>query len=816
MTNPNEYFSSKEIMVTDEEIVDLPVAEIEDQTYQLLPISKFNNEKDNSPQLEFANWAQFSEKFSFHIKKSAKSDNPCWSPTIYKAGEKRGNKNVVAISMAVLDVDSGVPFESLIKQIDSYAYLIHTSFSHTKEMPKYRVILPLANQVEANEWNEVWLRINTWLGNINDPATKDASRIYFMPACPPDSTDHFVKIANGKLLNISDLPELPVAVKKDLSQNNHWKAPIHIDGIEPIPADALGDNVQLVAMQQHCKFIQWVATPENQPIVSEPLWQAMLSNQCRFEGGTEAGHLASIHHPQYDEAATDRKIERCLNGSAPITCNRIMDLGFKGCPPGGCKLPSGNVTKSPAGLGVWANKKAESEDADQDASSDAIPVELKAYLNKYHSDGLIYVNGSFYGYKNGYWPRLNEQVDIRKKIALRLGKSAEVKKINELHSLCKDFCAADEQAVTPNLNLICLQNGTLDVEKGTLIDFSPDHHLTYKSDISWDENAKYERWLTFLNEIFVNDADKAEKIAFLKTWIGYCLVPDTTQHKFVWMVGGGGNGKGVLLAILTKLIGVSNVTDSHIEDLGDKYVRANLEGKLVNISSEMNANATLADGYLKSIVSGDRIAAERKYQDPFSFKPFVRLIGATNHLPRLQDLSEGFFRRAIILSFNRKFTDEDKDPELETRLTAELPGILTWAVEGLKELRLSGRFVIPPSSIEALQQYKIESDPVALFAGSCLQFNNDERMSPSEIYEGYKNWAKINGYSTFNIGNFGKRLAAIGPEYSRPGGNKKWHVKPINADGFEWDFSMMCRFRTPAPIQEKNANVIKLADIYKL
>ena len=63
----------------------------------------------------------------------------------------------------------------------------------------------------------------------------------------------------------------------------------------------------------------------------------------------------------------------------------------------------------------------------------------------------------------------------------------------------------------------------------------------------------------------------------------------------------------------------------------DRYLcKRELEGKLVNISSEMSAEATVADGYFKAIVSGDIVEAERKYKPSYSFRPFVRLIGATN------------------------------------------------------------------------------------------------------------------------------------------------------------------------------------------
>ncbi len=116
----------------------------------------------------------------------------------------------------------------------------------------------------------------------------------------------------------------------------------------------------------------------------------------------------------------------------------------------------------------------------------------------------------------------------------------------------------------------------------------------------------------------------------------------------------------------------------------------------------MGAQATIADSYLKEIVSGDVIEAERKFRDSFSFWPTVKLVGSTNHLPRLLDLSDGFFRRPMILQFNRQFLDGERDPNLKDKLVAELPGILAWAVQGLKNLRKRGYFVIPKSSIDAL------------------------------------------------------------------------------------------------------------------
>ena len=122
------------------------------------------------------------------------------------------------------------------------------------------------------------------------------------------------------------------------------------------------------------------------------------------------------------------------------------------------------------------------------------------------------------------------------------------------------------------------------------------------------------------------------------------------------------------------------MSNAYLDRLDEPYVRAELAGKLVNFSAEMSADSTVSDGYFKSIVGGDDTEASRKYQPSFTFTPYVRLIAATNHLPRLLDPSDGFARRAVILTFNRQFQGPKEDTKLEGKLLAELQGILVWAV----------------------------------------------------------------------------------------------------------------------------------------
>lgn len=416
-----------------------------------------------------------------------------------------------------------------------------------------------------------------------------------------------------------------------------------------------------------------------------------------------------------------------------------------------------------------------------------MPSEVKKFLARCFPGGLIYTNATFLGYECGYWRRLDELPEVGKKIAFHFGQELEkAKDIRNLQELLKNLVAEREIDVAPNKALICLENGTLDTNTYQLIEHSPKNWLQTKIPAPWNPDATCERWQQFLLEIFRDDPDRQQKIDFIQEWFGYCLTPDASQHKFVWMVGAGGNGKSVLLNVLTYLVGRNNVSHAYMERLDRGCVRAELEGKLVNISAEMSADATIADGYFKAIVSADIVEAERKFKPSFSFRPYVRLIGATNHLPRLLDLSDGFFRRAIILTFNRQFGAHEQDAGLEEKLLAELPGILVWSMDGLQRLRNRGKFDIPLSSAVALNQYRQEADPIGLFVEDCLERIEIRGLRSIDIYDGYSKWCKANGYSPKNHSGFGKRLKELGFELHRTASGSCWKVKAKDGNGYIW------------------------------
>jgi phage/plasmid-associated DNA primase len=131
----------------------------------------------------------------------------------------------------------------------------------------------------------------------------------------------------------------------------------------------------------------------------------------------------------------------------------------------------------------------------------------------------------------------------------------------------------------------------------------------------------------------------------------------------------------VLLSVLAALLGQHNVAAVQPSQFDNRFQRAHLHGKLANIVTEIAEGAELADAALKAIVSGELTTAEHKHKPPFDFQPFATCWFGTNHMPHSRDFSDALFRRAIVLTFNRKFYGTDRDEGLKEKLFAELPGI---------------------------------------------------------------------------------------------------------------------------------------------
>ncbi len=290
--------------------------------------------------------------------------------------------------------------------------------------------------------------------------------------------------------------------------------------------------------------------------------------------------------------------------------------------------------------------------------------------------------------------------------------------------------------------------------------------------VLYDPEAHAPRFEQFLSEVFEGAFDKSDRILAILEFMGLSLTTTTEFEKALLLVGSGGNGKSVLLKVLENMVGEKNRAAVQMKQLENRFQRAHLDGKLANVMSELSEGGEIPDAEIKAIISGETITAEHKLRPPFEFLPICKLWIATNHMPNVRDLSDGLFRRFLILSFPNRFDDKpNRDTRLVEKLAIEASGILNLCLRALAGVFDRGSLTEPLSSREGVQTWKRDSDQVSQFLEEELVLDPETSMLSSEVYAIYSEWAKASGIRrVLGRKNFTQRLMTHGIEAGRGSG----------------------------------------------
>ena len=251
---------------------------------------------------------------------------------------------------------------------------------------------------------------------------------------------------------------------------------------------------------------------------------------------------------------------------------------------------------------------------------------------------------------------------------------------------------------------------------------------------------------------------------------GYLLIPVNKAQKSFVFVGAPNAGKSTLLSVAQEvLLGAENVSNVPWQSLGDRFNKAELFGKLANIFADLPSRSIDDNGMFKALTGEDYITAERKNKDPFSFRPYARLLFSCNEIPRnYGDRSDGFYRRLLIIRFDHSIPKARRDPNLRERLMAEKNGILMWAIEGLKRLIAAGYVFTETESTQAeLRRYKVESNSALLFVEECCELDEKAEFPREELFQYYRDYCNKNGLKPMSQANFNKDVESVSPSITR-------------------------------------------------
>lgn len=231
--------------------------------------------------------------------------------------------------------------------------------------------------------------------------------------------------------------------------------------------------------------------------------------------------------------------------------------------------------------------------------------------------------------------------------------------------------------------------------------------------------------------------------------------------------------------VIRVLVGEENVSSISLEKFSQQFGLQPIIGKTVNISSENELTRRLNTENLKAIVSGDKVSISVKYQNDIPYTPTLKLVFLMNTLPDTSDTTDGFYRKLLIVPFSHKFTDGEKDVNLFEKLKAEMPGILNWALEGLKRLKANEfRFSRCDAADRAMEEYKEEQNTVPRFVADYVRSDAGNTVSRKTVVDAYMGWIERNGMGDPCKGNyqrFWNAFKAAAKDNGIPFSEKKIH-----------------------------------------
>jgi putative DNA primase/helicase len=331
--------------------------------------------------------------------------------------------------------------------------------------------------------------------------------------------------------------------------------------------------------------------------------------------------------------------------------------------------------------------------------------------------------------------------------------------------------------------LLNVENGTVDLRTGLLRPHDRDDLITKLVDIQYDPKATCVRWERFLEEIF---GGETETIDFVQRATGYSLTGCTREHAFLVLYGTGANGKSSLLSTIGLILGDYGLSASP-ETFVDRQAGAatndlaRLRGMRFVSAIETSEGRALAESFVKAVTGGDRISARFLYTEFFDFEPVFKLWLGTNHKPIIKGGDEGIWRRVRLVQFEERFEGEHCDPNLRTKLDAELPGILAWSVRGCVEWQKRG--LKPPASVTgATAAYRSEMDTFTGFIDERCDVNGDASVSAGDLYRSYRAWAEGNGEKALSVRWLSMRLSERGFTSKRTTRQRLWMGLRIASD----------------------------------
>lgn len=369
-------------------------------------------------------------------------------------------------------------------------------------------------------------------------------------------------------------------------------------------------------------------------------------------------------------------------------------------------------------------------------------------------------------------PRAQTEERIGKlveKLLARAGQLRRLSRCNNVKEFATNLMGITGEEWDRDPWVLGVANGVVDLRTGKLRQGRPEDYIRVASGTVWRGlDAPAPRFEQFISEIFDGDAEIA---GFLQRLLGYGITGLAVEHVFPVLYGEKGrNGKDTLLETLKQVLGdLADVvsTDVLMAQTGRGSAAPHLMdlmGRRLVWASETAAGARLNEAQVKLITGGGTIKTRPLYGSMVEFAPTHLVLLITNHKPKASAEDEALWTRMVLLPFTLRFVERpskaeerQRDIHLVRKLAAERSGVLAWLVRGCLEWQRQG--LATPDKIKAsTQAYREEEDVIGQFLDARCAADPAGRVTATDLYRAYREWAEASGMQPLNQINFSNRI----------------------------------------------------------
>lgn len=300
------------------------------------------------------------------------------------------------------------------------------------------------------------------------------------------------------------------------------------------------------------------------------------------------------------------------------------------------------------------------------------------------------------------------------------------------------------QVLDADAYLLNTPSGTFDLRDGSRREHDPADMLT-KQTATDPSDIGAQVWRDSLELTFGGDQ---ELIGYVQRVCGLAAIGKVLIEALIIAYGDGNNGKSTFWNTIARVPGsYSETISAEVLIAGKKnnakHEMAETRARRLLIAGENDEGVRLSTSSTKQLASTDKIAAEKKYKDPFSFTPSHTLVLYTNHLPKVGAMDTGIWRRLVVIPFTQTIQPSVDVKNYADHLYTNAGGaVLAWIMEGARLIHAENYRLVPPACVvEASEKYRAANDWFAHFLDECCELGPGLEEKSGALYSSYRAWA---------------------------------------------------------------------------